>query len=335
MPPKLRQSEGTSRVRAVTTRAPSALEDFSRQPPRPAVQGWTSNAEGSSEQSGAASDAAPTIPPKLRQAEGTARARATTARATTSRPTKQEHPAASTAEQPGAAPKVRTRAKSARPEFPAPIRVVPPVSYAVGSDTHHLVDHTERNTDGSWADRDMVASLRLKRYKTMKEELREGKNVESRSTGNSMASIGVYSDDICRYAPINLTHKDPNGLHLHVGDIVLCEVQPMHMVYWNQVRSTRYTMREERFFVHMVKRIGFSKVDKKSYYVISGAKGKPENGWCYIEHVHGKLTHSGPSGDAMKEYKFPGLPSDHIAEAWHPESWSSCEQWDFCCVVAR
>ena len=83
----------------------------------------------------------------------------------------------------------------------------------------------------------------------------------------------------------------------------------------------------------MVKRIGFSKVDKKSYYVISGAKGKPENGWSYIEHVHGKLTHSGPSWDAMKEYKFPGLPSDHIAEAWHPESRSSCEQWDFCCVV--
>jgi hypothetical protein len=67
------------------------------------------------------------------------------------------------------------------------------------------------------------------------------------------------------------------------------------------------TMRKNVFYAHMVNTIGVD-ITHRHYYVISGARGYPGdimahwNGWCYIEHIYGVLTHTGPTPETLAPY---------------------------------
>ena len=125
------------------------------------------------------------------------------------------------------------------------------------------------------------------------------------SSGNSLKDAGVHSGYRCTYHPIDRSWICPKGSgldsDLKVGDIVFCEVQAKWATYATP-------MRKNVFYAHMVNRIGFDDTSHRYYYVISGAKGFPgtieahENGWCYIEHIYGKLTETGPTADTMRMY---------------------------------
>ena len=131
-----------------------------------------------------------------------------------------------------------------------------------------------------------------------------GHDMVYQSTGGSLTDAGVPSGNHSRFEPID-KWRNPEGSdsdsHLKVGDIVFCEVQPKSAAYGAP-------MRKNVFYAHMVKRIGFDDTSHRYYYVISGAKGFPgtieahENGWCYIQHIYGKLMETGPTKDTMRMY---------------------------------
>ena len=149
------------------------------------------------------------------------------------------------------------------PEFPKPKRI-PPFVHVVLDGEHRVALDNEFDVD--WTlheDWDIEQKRREERNYLVKCELKEGHTVAFRSSGNSLWPR-VQSGDSCIYEPI--TNHDL----IQLEDIVFCEVQPGN-----------------RFYAHVVKRIG--EWEGKRYFTIANIKGR-ENGWCYDEHVYGKLT---------------------------------------------
>ena len=75
----------------------------------------------------------------------------------------------------------------------------------------------------------------------------------------------MHSNDQCTYEPVT-AEGDVN-----VDDIVFCQVQP-----------------GDRFFAHNVKAKGVWPATGRTYFTIANLEGR-ENGWCYIEHIYGRL----------------------------------------------
>ena len=93
--------------------------------------------------------------------------------------------------------------------------------------------------------------------------LQRGQNAYFKSSGRSLEPR-VKSGDGCTYVPI----RDSD---INLEDIVFCAVQP-----------------HNRIFAHRVTKISFCY--GKPFYTIANKSGH-ENGWCYREHIYGKLSH--------------------------------------------
>ena len=180
----------------------------------------------------------------------------------------------------------------------------PPETYFCDSSCDQIaVDTTVYNPDGARVEQDVEFERRLIRDKAIKLGLNSGHDIMYQSTGSSLTDAGVPSGNHSRFEPID-KWGNPEGSdsdsHLKVGDIVFCEVQP---------KSAKYgaLMRKNVCYAHMVNTIGVD-ITHRHYYVISGARGYPGdimahwNGWCYIEHIYGVLTHTGPTPETLAPY---------------------------------
>ena len=98
----------------------------------------------------------------------------------------------------------------------------------------------------------------------IKERLLRGRNVFYRSSGWSLYPY-ISSNDGCTYAPVTSEEE------VLVNDIVFCEVQPGN-----------------RFYAHMVLEVQEGSSGKMRYII--GNAGGRQNGWCYIEHIYGRLV---------------------------------------------
>ena len=110
----------------------------------------------------------------------------------------------------------------------------------------------------------MEYRLREVRNKLLKEKLLSGDTVCYRSSGWSLYPR-VSCGDMTTYRPVRSADE------VLVGDIVLCEVQP-----------------RSRFYAHLVSIKKWGDWEEKWEFRISNINGY-ENGWCYIEHIHGVL----------------------------------------------
>ena len=134
----------------------------------------------------------------------------------------------------------------------------------------HPDDDVDWTRSQSW---DEELKRRDLRNRMIKKQLTEGTSVQYRSTGNSLWPK-VKSGDCCILEPV--LYPD----NLKVNDIVFCEVQ------WGN-----------RFYAHMILAIQWHKTAEsasgeetwKRYFTIGNINGHV-NGWCYDEHVYGRLV---------------------------------------------
>ena len=121
---------------------------------------------------------------------------------------------------------------------------------------------------------DWMTELRLRevRNNQIKQQLQAGLNVCYRSSGSSLWPR-VCCNDRCTYEPV----RDAS-VQVEVGDIVFCQVQP-----------------SDRFYAHVVAKKALIPVwcpvdirTQQHYFTITNIKGHV-NGWCYAEHIYGKL----------------------------------------------
>ena len=110
----------------------------------------------------------------------------------------------------------------------------------------------------------MEIRLRAVRNEVLKENLLNGQHVSFRSSGWSLYPR-VHSNDQCTYKPVTAESD------VKVDNIVFCQVQP-----------------GDRFYAHNVKAIDVWPSTGRTYFTIANLKGR-ENGWCFIEHIYGKL----------------------------------------------
>ena len=103
------------------------------------------------------------------------------------------------------------------------------------------------------------------RNNMIKEQLQKGRNVAYRSSGWSLWPR-VWSNDCCTYEPVESEDQ------VRQKDIVFCQVQPGDRFYGHLVSSKYWHNRAARWT-----------------FTISNIKGR-ENGWCYIEHIFGRLV---------------------------------------------
>jgi hypothetical protein len=199
---------------------------------------------------------------------GAARKRATTA---TPAPRSRMQPrcppeddAGATAESasPPAAAVVRARGASAFADIPPMPDRLPPF---VLEGPHEA--RPELDIDWTLCPEDFAKELRLRtvRNTLIKDNLLAGHHVCYRSSGWSLYPR-VHSNDQCTYAPVTTADE------VHEGDIVFCEVQP----HW-------------RFYAHHVRKKEWWEGTGQFYFVIASLKGR-ENGWCYMEHIYGRLV---------------------------------------------
>ena len=114
-------------------------------------------------------------------------------------------------------------------------------------------------------DWDIEMKRRQERNVLIKEQLQCGSPVCYHSSGWSLYPR-VHSGDCCTFQPVNSVDQ------VQEDDIVFCEVQP-----------------GDRFYGHLVKRKEWNAKLEKWVFTISNMKGR-ENGWCYMEHIYGRLT---------------------------------------------
>jgi hypothetical protein len=112
-------------------------------------------------------------------------------------------------------------------------------------------------------DRGEEMKRRKMRNEMIKDKLKAGRSVCYRSSGWSLYPR-VHCNDQTTYDPV--TSDD----QVQVGDIVFCQVQPY-----------------DRFFAHLVK----EKIWRNAAwcFIISNIAGYV-NGWCFIEHIYGRLV---------------------------------------------
>ena len=99
--------------------------------------------------------------------------------------------------------------------------------------------------------------------------LKSKRSVQYRSTGNSLWPM-VRSGDVTMWEPVTDVST------LVVGDVVFCCVQPSGF-----------------FYGHMIHKIGTWY--ETTYWDIGNMKHPPHiNGWCYAEHIYGRLMEVSP-----------------------------------------
>ena len=118
--------------------------------------------------------------------------------------------------------------------------------------------------NGDWAEEQR---LRETRNKLVKDQLLEGKTVAYRSSGWSLWPR-VHSGDLCVYIPVRFEES------VLEDNIVFCNVQPSNYFYAHRVHTKEWDY-----------------VAQKYKFWIANMKTPPRiNGYCYIEHIYGKLA---------------------------------------------
>ena len=111
--------------------------------------------------------------------------------------------------------------------------------------------------------------LREVRNSLVRDMLASGRSVQYRSTGNSLYPM-VRPNDVTMWEQVT------DCSILVVGDVVFCAVQP-----------------GDRFYGHMIHNIGTWY--GTTYWDIGNMKDPPHiNGWCYAEHIYGRLMEVSP-----------------------------------------
>ena len=155
----------------------------------------------------------------------------------------------------------KAKAVSAVGRPPRPTRQVP---YFI-LQSHEVRVGDELDTDWTLS-RDWTEEQRLReeRNQLIKAQLIAGKTVAYRSSGWSLFPR-VHSNDLCCYHPVRFDEQ------VDEGDIVFCNVQPSGYYY-----------------AHLVKEKEWHYGDGRWKYWISNLAGRI-NGWCYLQHIYGKL----------------------------------------------
>jgi len=142
----------------------------------------------------------------------------------------------------------------------------------------HPEDEKDWTLDADW---ETELSRRNVRNSMCKDMLLAGRSVQFRSSGNSLHPF-VRSGDVTMWEPV----KDHSLLE--VGDVVFCVVQP-----------------GDRFYGHMIHEFG-TWITGMSYYVIGNMKDSMRiNGWCYAEHIFGRLMEISPIQPRAKRLDQP------------------------------
>ena len=115
---------------------------------------------------------------------------------------------------------------------------------------------------GDW---EKESRLREERNKLIKQQLAEGKTVAYRSSGWSLFPK-VHSGDLCSYIPVRFEEQ------VVEDNVVFCQPQPKNYYYAHNVQ------RKEWDYDH-----------GKYKFWIANMRGRI-NGWCFIEHIYGKLV---------------------------------------------
>jgi len=161
------------------------------------------------------------------------------------------------------------RVSAAPPDCPMPIRIVP-----------HILNFLHQIVPNSYLDIDWTVSPDWEEEQSRRThhnilciaELKEGKPVVLRSSGNSLYPR-VCSNDICTFFPVT-SEKE-----VREGDIVFCSVQPYDRICGHLVKRKRWLYQPWG-----------GKADANQYvYTISNISGY-ENGWCTLQHIYGKLV---------------------------------------------
>ena len=165
-----------------------------------------------------------------------------------------------------------TPAGSAPPHCPPPDRDCPHRIF----DAHEIHpdddnDWTISRANGGW---NKEWQLRWDRNVMIKAMLKQGRSVQYKSSGNSLWPW-VHSGDCCIFEP---AFDCATLIAKH--DVVFCEVQPGN-----------------RFFAHIILRIEYedtssssaasAQTPRRTFYI--GNMSEHENGWCYDEHMYGRL----------------------------------------------
>ena len=108
-------------------------------------------------------------------------------------------------------------------------------------------------------------SRRRIRNEVMEEALKAGHAISYRSSGWSLWPR-VVSGQVCTVIPVMFAEM------VNEGDIVFCRVQETNEYYILKVLS-----------------IGWDRKRSKEYYWIGNNRGR-KNGWCYLEHIFGKVV---------------------------------------------
>ena len=108
----------------------------------------------------------------------------------------------------------------------------------------------------------------------MKKQLQSGKSAQYRSSGNSLYPR-VWSGDCCLFEPVF------DCKNLKEGDIVFCEVQRGNRFYAHKILSIRWD--------HST--AASAHTEWRRVFTIGNNRNPPrENGWCFDEHMYGRLV---------------------------------------------
>ena len=112
-------------------------------------------------------------------------------------------------------------------------------------------------------------SRRRIRNEEMEEALMAGNTITYRSSGNSLAPL-IWSGQVCVLMPVTWAEQ------VKVNCIVFCKV------FWNVQDSGEH-------YTHKVLSKKWDRARREYYYWIGNNKGH-KNGWCYLEHIFGKVV---------------------------------------------
>ena len=166
--------------------------------------------------------------------------------------------------------------------------------------------------------------LRDERNCMMRDFLEGGRTVWYKSSGNSMWPL-VQSGDAIALHPIQAVTTD-KGKHsiqkeaseIGVGDIVFCNVQPIH-----------------QYYCHLVLQVENDYYAREPKYWIGNIQGTI-NGWCNREHIFGILVRvevAKPGKEGYYMRPFPKKAFEQVqqlikADRWNKDAANLCEALD-------
>ena len=142
------------------------------------------------------------------------------------------------------------------PKRPPPFKIFQAYEIHPGFDRDWTIPDNRDDWDREYQDR-WVRNCMIKR------QLQEGQTVQYCSSGNSLKPR-VHSGDCTLWEPTTTASV------FKKNDIVFCQVQP-----------------KDYFYAHKI--VSITEHDDKLVYWIGREDETHINGWCYAEHIYGRL----------------------------------------------